>query len=182
MQVICVDLDGTLIQEDVSVGSVRRFARGGLQNLIRICYWFFKGGVPYIKYKIAGEMPYPYDQLHFNIPLISYLKEKKSAGYRIFLATGSTEIYAKYIAEQLEIFDGVYASDSGVNLIADAKADKLFEIFGERKFLYVGNSIDDVQVWKRAASPALIVNPEDGVLKRLEFANLSYELFPGEFS
>lgn len=182
VRVICVDLDGTLIQEDVSVDSVHRFARSGLRNLIKICCWFLKGGVPYTKYKIAEEMPYPYDQLHFNIPLISYLKGKKSAGYRIFLATGSTEFYAKDIAEQLEIFDGVYASDLDVNLIVDAKADKLSEVFGEKRFLYVGNSIDDIQVWMRAANPAIVVNPENGVLKRLESFNSSYELFPGEFS
>lgn len=170
-KVICVDLDGTLIYNDVSVESTKQFMFSGIFNIFKLVIWIFRG-IAYTKYRIAEFQNINPEKLSYNFRLISYLKQKKQDGYCIFLATGSTKIYAEAIAKHLGIFDGVYASDEHVNLVGKNKADRLLKVFG--KFIYIGNSIDDIHVWEKAVK-SVIVNPDKRVL--LKMKNKEYELF-----
>ena len=170
-KVICVDLDGTLIYNDVSVESAKRFAATGILNIFKLLKWIFRG-VPYTKCRIAELQRINPEELSYNFKLIEYLKQKKQEGYSVFLATGSTKIYAEAIAKHLNIFDGVFASDENTNLVGEAKAEKLSKTFGE--FTYFGNSIDDIPVWEKSAK-SVIVNPSKGVLEKMK--NKEYQLF-----
>jgi 4-hydroxybenzoate polyprenyltransferase len=57
----------------------------------------------------------------------------------------------------LGIFDEVIASDGATNMTGATKAARLVKRFGERGFVYAGNSAVDGEVWKRAAA-AIVVN------------------------
>ena len=170
-KVICVDLDGTLIYNDVSVESAKRFAAAGVINIFKLLKWIFRG-IPYTKCRIAERCSVNPEELSYNSKLITYLKQKKRDGYSIFLATGSTKTYAETIAKHLDVFDGVFASDEHTNLIGKTKAEKLSKTFG--KFIYMGNSIDDIQVWEKSTK-SVIVNPDKGVLEKMK--NKEYWLF-----
>ena len=90
------------------------------------------------------------------------------------MATGSAKKYANQIADHLKIFDGVFASDTEVNLIGKNKAAKLVEVFQESGFDYAGNSMDDIHVWMKA-NKKILVSPTPKVLKAMK--SVPYILF-----
>lgn len=165
-KIICVDLDGTLIRSDLSWNSTEKFAKKCFFNIFKLIFWYFKG-VPYLKYRVAEEIEIAPSSLPYNSEFLSYLVQKKSEGSRIYLATGSTEKYAKKIADYLQIFDGVFASDLETNLVGKNKARKLAKLF-PNGFTYAGNSADDVYVWEKS-SKKILVNPSKKAKKTMRF-------------
>ena len=158
MMPICVDLDGTLISEDITVISVKKFLTQSLWNIFKIMVWYFYG-MPYLKKRVAQQINVDVSELTYNRKLLEFLKKKKVEGHKIFLATASDEILANKVADFLKIFDGVFASDGHAYLKAEVKANTLMTIFGEKGFIYAGNSIHDVPVWRKAAE-SILVNPD----------------------
>ena len=165
-KIICVDLDGTLIKGDLSWGSAKKFVEKNFFNIFKLAFWYFRG-IPYLKYKLAEEVEIDPSALPYNFEFLSYLTQKKSEGSKICLATGATEKYAKQIADYLQIFDEVFASNLKTNLVGKNKAKKLTEVFSDG-FAYAGNSIDDLHIWKHA-SKKILVNPSERVQKAMRF-------------
>ena len=165
-KVICVDLDGTLINTDLSIEAAKKFVRNNVFNVFRLFFLYFKG-VQYLKYKVAEEVDVEVSKLPYNLSFLSYLTRKKSEGCKIYLATGATKKYAEQIAHHLKIFDGVFASDQKINLIGKNKADKLSKAFQKSGFDYAGNSIDDVPVWMKA-NERVLVNPSSEALEAMK--------------
>lgn len=163
-EIICVDLDGTLIRSDLSWDSAKKFVKKNLLNVFKLVFWYFKG-VPYLKYRVAKEVEVDPSALPYNSDFLSYLIQKKSEGSKIYLATGSTEKYAKQVADYLQIFDGVFASDLKTNLVGKNKAQKLAKLF-TNGFTYAGNSVDDLHVWKKS-SKKILVNPSEKARKAM---------------
>ena len=177
---ICVDLDGTLISEDITLISVKEFLAQSIGNIFKIIWWYFHG-MPHMKKQIAQQVDVNISKLTYNKKLLEFLKKKKAEGHKIFLATASDEILANKVADFLKIFDGVFASDGHAYLKAEVKANTLVTILGERGFIYAGNSIYDVPVWRRAAE-SILVNPDaDAVamMKGHEYKLLE-DLYDGE--
>ena len=163
-KIICVDLDGTLIKNDLSWDSAKRFAKKNFFNIFKLVVWYFRG-VPYLKHKLAENIGIDPPTLPYNFEFLSYLIRKKSEGSKIYLATGATEKYAKQVADYLQIFDGVFASDLQTNLVGKNKAQKLTELFSN-EFAYAGNSADDLYIWRKA-SKKILVNPSEKVQKAM---------------
>ena len=103
--------------------------------------------------------------LPYDPEIIEFIKAERTQGRRVVLATASHTSLANRIAEHLQLFDHVMASDSERNLSAHRKRDLLIEHYGEKGFDYMGNSYDDMQVWA-AARKAYVVNPESGVERK----------------
>jgi len=165
-RVICVDLDGTLIDTDLSIDAAKKFVRKNFVNVFRLAVWCFRG-IQYLKYRVAEETEIDVSNLPYNSSFLSYLTLKRSEGCKIYLATGSTRKYANQIADHLQIFDGVFASDQEVNLIGKNKAAKLVEVFQKGGFDYAGNSMDDVPVWLKA-NEKILVSPTPKVLDAMK--------------
>jgi phosphoserine phosphatase len=159
---ICVDLDGTLIRNDVTIEAARVFVKRSFWNVFKIFFWFLRGRA-YLKRKLALQVDLDVSLLEYNKKFLDYIISRKSRGHSIFLATACDSIYAEKIADCLKIFDGVFASNGKANLRAKAKAGALVEMFGERGFIYAGNSKDDMYVWNKSAS-CILVNPPRSVL------------------
>jgi 4-hydroxybenzoate polyprenyltransferase len=94
--------------------------------------------------------------------VLDLIEDARQHDRPVVLATASHVLLADRIAEYLGVFDVVLASDARRNLSAHIKCDLLVEHYGEGGFDYVGNSHDDVCIWK-AARHAYVVNPERGV-------------------
>jgi 4-hydroxybenzoate polyprenyltransferase len=73
---------------------------------------------------------------------------------------------ARRIAEHLELFDDVIATERDVNLKGQSKRDELVRRFGHRGFDYAGNAAIDVPVWSAARS-AIVVNCPRRVASRV---------------
>ncbi|MCR4623748.1 MAG: 4-hydroxybenzoate polyprenyltransferase [Alphaproteobacteria bacterium] len=171
-EIICVDLDGTLIRSDLSWNSAEKFVKKDFFNIFKLIFWYFKG-VPYLKYRVAKEVEVDPSALPYNSDFLSYLIQKKAEGSKIYLATGSTEKYAKQVANYLRIFDGVFASDLKTNLVGKNKAQKLANLF-TNGFTYAGNSVDDLHVWKKS-SKKILVNPSEKTQKAMH--SVKYTLY-----
>lgn len=163
---ICVDLDGTLIRNDVTRWSVNRFIEKSFWNFFKAVYWYFVD-LAYLKKIIAQEIELDTTILEYNRKFLEYLIKQRTAGVPLFLATASDEIYANKIADELGIFDGVFASNGEVRLVAEVKAVTLCTMFGEKGFVYAGNSEDDIKVWEKSAE-CILVNPTKSVLKKMQ--------------
>ena len=162
---ICVDLDGTLIRNDVTIIGIKKFLRQNKWNVFSVIYWFCFGRAR-LKYEIAQRIELDETDLILNFDFCVFLKQKKQEGFKLLLVTACAQKYADFVASYIRIFDNVVASDKKCNLRAQKKADKLVEFFGEKKFIYAGNSYDDLKVWKHAAQ-IIVVNSSNKVLKRL---------------
>lgn len=154
-QPICVDLDGTLIEEDIGKLALRRYLAEDFSRIFRVIAWSCRGRA-YCKAKLAQLVDILIENLTYNDRLLQYLALQKKLGHRIYLATGANELYAKKIADYLG-FDGVFASNAEINLVAQNKARTLTLLFGN-EFTYIGNSNQDVPVWN-VCSDAILVNP-----------------------
>jgi 4-hydroxybenzoate polyprenyltransferase len=159
---IVVDLDGTLLHSDMLAESAVQFVKSAPLRFYEPIGWLLDGGKPTLKSKLAAETHIDASALPYNQGLLAWLREQRAAGRPIVLATASHEHIARCIAAHLGIFDKVFASTDTVNLSAERKRDALLAAFGEQGFDYVGNSHDDVPVW-RAANRAYLVDTPYGV-------------------
>lgn len=163
---ICVDLDGTLIHDDVTILALNGFVRGAWSRVFQVVAWFLRGRA-YLKRQLALRVPLDPSRLRYNNAFLSYIKNKRESGHRIFLVTACNIDYANVVASYLGIFDGVLASDEVTNLRAEKKAQALVAQFGNSGFIYAGNSKDDVAVWKYSAENVL-VTPTNAALKAMQ--------------
>ena len=78
---------------------------------------------------------------------------RRLAGRKLVLATAADQRVAQAVADFLDLFDEVIASDGERNLKGEAKAAALVARFGMRGFSYVGNDSCDLAVWRAAQAP-----------------------------
>lgn len=150
---LCVDLDGTLVRGDLFYESVFALARLNPFLLLMLPVWLL-GGRAHLKREIARRVELDIATLPFNASLVTFLHAERAKGRRLVLVTASDERLARAVADHLDLFDEVLASDGRVNLRSHAKARVLSERFGS--FSYAGNSRDDVAVWDAATSAFVV--------------------------
>ena len=78
--------------------------------------------------------------LPYKESLLAFLREQKTAGRKLVLATASDCELALPVANYAGLFDEVLGSDGKTNLRGQNKLKALVEKFGERGFDYAGNS------------------------------------------
>lgn len=129
--------------------------------IFRLPFWFLscKAGVRSLPANIAPPGP---ESLPYDEELIAYLLKERRNGRTILLSTAGNRSIADRISRHLNIFDEVIASDGDSPLEGEAKAKVLVDRFGERGFIYAGNRIRDLPVWKKAKA-AVLVNTSNAV-------------------
>ena len=180
---LCVDLDGTLIKEDTT--RTAAFLYGGLSPLkwAQIALWFARGKHAYMKEKLSEKINLSKEAWAFSKPIIELMKQEKKRGRPLYLVSATDIRFAKTLVKLThrryeEFFKeghiiatrGKECSEKGiVNLRAQAKADWLIETFGIGKFIYAGNSTDDLKVWAAGATPVIMSCQEtQGLAEKLK--------------
>ena len=153
---LVVDLDGTLTYTDLMFESILALIRRNPFYVFAVPFWSFKGEAS-LKRQISRRVNLDVSVLPYHQELLGYLREQRSRGRRIVLATGTDEQIARQVADYLGIFDEVLGSDGTTNLSGRTKRDRLVKEFGEKKFDYAGNGRKDVPVWS-SARKAILVN------------------------
>jgi len=161
-----VDLDGTLLRSDLLVETGMAFIRRHPFQLYKTVGWLAQGKTV-LKSQLASATDIDVNVLPYNPAVLELIKIAKNENRLIVLATASHYTLAEKIAEYLQLFDLVLATNEERNLTAESKRDLLIEHFGESGFDYVGNSHDDIPVWS-AARHAYVVEPERGVLRKAQ--------------
>jgi 4-hydroxybenzoate polyprenyltransferase len=158
---LVIDLDGTLLRSDLLLETGMAFARSQPLRLLKPFSWLAKSKAT-LKEGLAHATHIDVRVLPYDPVVIALIEAERSNGRRVVLATASHYTLAERVAEHLQLFDQVLASDAERNLSAHSKRDLLVEIYGEQGFDYAGNSHEDIPVWA-VARQAYVVNPGVGV-------------------
>ena len=157
---LCVELDGTLVKTDLLSEAAINAFRKNWTCILHSPFWLFSRKA---RMKILANIAPPGpESLPYDEELIAYLKKEREGGRMIVLATAHDRSIADQIFRHLNIFDEVIASDRVSPLGGEAKAKVLVDRFGERGFVYAGNRISDLPVWKKAKA-AVLVNASNAV-------------------
>ncbi len=162
---IAVDLDGTLFRTDLLFECVLRLVRQKPWLLPLIPFWLVRGK-GYLKRRVFEGITLNYSLLPVNEPLVAWLREEKTHGRPVLLATAAHEQLAVQAVAHLDLFDAVLGSDDRNNLKGPAKAAALQRMC-ESGFAYAGNSAADFAVWK-LSKQAIVVDAGAGVRARAE--------------
>ncbi|MEM6405632.1 MAG: UbiA family prenyltransferase [Pseudomonadota bacterium] len=154
--IIAVDLDGTLTLTDTLHESVIALVRDKPLLLFALPFWLASGRA-ILKARVAEHVNLDVATLPYNQPLIDWLQQQRSNGKKIVLCSATHERIAHAVAEHLQLFDDVMASDATTNLKSNNKRKALETKFGEKGYDYAGNSNADIAVWA-GAKQAIVVN------------------------
>ncbi|RAU45502.1 MULTISPECIES: UbiA family prenyltransferase [unclassified Pseudomonas] len=163
---LVVDLDGTLLRSDLLMETAMAFVRSQPTQAFQMLRWLFKGKAA-LKEALAQATEIDVSVLPYDSHIIEMIQAEKASGRMIVLATASHVSLAERIAEHLQLFDLVLASNANRNLSGNNKRDLLVAHFGEGGFDYIGNSKDDLPIWK-VSRQAYVVNPDSGVESRVK--------------
>jgi 4-hydroxybenzoate polyprenyltransferase len=153
---LCVDLDGTLLRTDSFVEAilarVRREPRAIPQLLWLLMTDRFKA-----KAMTARDFVFT-AAIPVNQDVVGLLRRERAGGRYLVLATGAHEEIAWRVNGELQLFDEIFASSGNGNLTGGRKRDALEARFGHGGYEYLGNSLDDVALW-RACGIAIVAEP-----------------------
>jgi 4-hydroxybenzoate polyprenyltransferase len=173
---LCVDCDGTLLKTDLLFESIFALLKKSPLTLFFLPFWLLQGKV-YLKQRLAERVNLDVTLLPYNDHLVNFLREAKSQGRKLVLVTASPRKFAQQIADHLELFDSLMATDKGRNLSGKNKRDSLVAAFGERGFEYAANGRIDLEVWGRARG-AILVNARRSVQSKAAKITQVLEVFP----
>lgn len=146
---LVVDLDGTLVEEDMLIECLRyQLPKRPLSSLAGLSMALLNKGA--MKEHLAKGFIFSPKNLSYRHEVVQLVEEARTSGVRVFLATGSVKSIAEPIASHLGLFSGVFASTRGFNNTGQNKARALVELFGRQGFDYVGNAKADLDVWQYA--------------------------------
>lgn len=173
---LVVDLDGTLVNTDMLHESALRVLSDSLFETLRIPFLLAKGKA-FLKQHLASRTQFDPKTLPYNEELLEWLTQQRKVGRRLVLCTASDRSIADIIAEHLDIFDEVIASDGMSNIAGENKAVTLVQRFEHRGYDYVGNSHKDLAVWSHA-DKAIVVNGSSDLVKRANDIATVERVFP----
>ena len=158
---LCVDLDGTLIDGDTLVISLRQLARRSPWTLLALPFVLLRGRSAFKAFVARRYVPDP-ASLVWRAEVLAFLREERARGRQIFLATAAHRLIAEAMVSHLGLFDGLVATESGENLKGIRKAIFIRKSLGCKEFDYIGDSSADLPIFEVArvgylvaASPAL---------------------------
>jgi len=154
---LAVDLDGSLLRSDILYELILLLIKKKPYALFLILLWLLKGGKANVKKKLNTYFKLDITSLPYNSKIINYLIQKKKLGHKLILCTATYISIAKSINSHLKLFDKVYGTRGNKNLSGKNKANLLVNKFGKKKFDYIGNSKNDLEVWDKAKN-GIIVN------------------------
>ena len=178
---LVVDLDGTLIKTDLLFETANNLATRQPFQLLCLPGWLL-GGKSFLKSRLAETSTVDPASLPYNESLVAWLREQKTQGRRLVLATASHRSLAESVAEHLALFDDVMATEGETNLKAHHKRDELVRRFGERGFDYVGNDSADLAVWPAAERAHVVSSSPSLIAKARAIGNVGHVFGDGRTS
>jgi len=162
-QPLCIDCDGTLIRTDLLHESVLLLVKASPLSLLKLPFWLMKGKA-HLKQQIAQRVSLNAQSLPYEPEVLELIKQARTQGRNVVLATASPRGQAEAIATHLALFDRVEATDANTNLAGHNKAAHLEKLFGRGGFDYAGNSRADLPVWAASAG-AIVVSSSQSLQK-----------------
>ena len=147
-RILFVDLDGTLIKEDLSNLAFFNLLK---QNPLKLTFYLFVfliKGKPYLKEKISKNYNVPLSKLTFNKNALSYIREVKNRHRVVYLISGSHQILVDQIDQHLKIFFESFGTKNNFNMVGNNKVKFINNKLNILEFDYFGNSKKDLPIWE----------------------------------
>lgn len=160
---LVVDLDGTLILTDSlheTLISMLKLYPFKLFKLIKI---YFQGKAEFKKF-VYEHSDFNADKIPYRHELVNYIQKQRQQGRKVILATAAYKDIAYKVADFLNCFDDVIATDSQKNLKGINKFNAIEQKIG-RKFIYAGDDSADLPIWKKASGAIVTGNKTDKLIK-----------------
>lgn len=178
--VLCVDLDGTLIKTDTLYETLFKALKARPIIAFILPYWLVRGRF-YLKQSLAREVHRQLDPEGWprQPEVEALIAEAKSAGKTVELISAADHSFICDCPPFRQMFHEVIGSSDGVNLKGETKAAFLRKRHPSG-FAYVGNSAADLPVW-RVAVERFGVNLSPSVRRRAAREGINLiELVPPE--
>ena len=180
-RILFVDLDGTLIKEDLSdMAFFYCFKKKPLKLIIYLIVFLFKGK-SYFKEKISDSYVVPVEKLNFNKASLNYIRDVKNHHRVVYLISGSHQSLVKQIDEHLRIFFESFGSKINFNMVGKNKIKFINEELKIFEFDYLGNSKQDLPIWEYTKK-IIYTNVSSDLRKIINNSKLSKYEIKEEFS
>ncbi len=174
---LCVDLDGTLIYNDLVQESIVFLLRKNIFYVFLFPGWLLKG-FAYFKQAVAKRIDFDPSILPYNQAMIDYVLAQRHLGRKTVLVTASDQRIAEKIANYLNIFDEVIGSDGVKSYAGAEKLKKMQATYGMSGFDYAGNSPVDLAIWPGCYRDIVIVTNSRSLLEKAKKMNKKIVHFP----
>ena len=179
-KILFVDLDGTLIKEDLSdlafSHSLRNFP---FKTLFYLLVFLFKGK-PYLKYKISKSFKIPFENLTYNKAAFDFIRDVKNKHRAVYLISGSHQVLVGQIGKYFNIFDESFGTRKNFNMVGSNKIKFIKENLNIHDFDYLGNSNQDLPIWKYTKK-ALHTNASQKLIKTIKSQDIKNKEIPANF-
>jgi hypothetical protein len=159
-----VDLDGTIIGADTLVLSLWKLVRRTPWVCLSLP-WHLARGRAAFKGRVARAVRLDPGDLPYREDVLGFLREEKSRGRTLVLATAAHKGIADAVANHVQLFDRVLASDDTRNLKGTSKLAAILDDAPSGVFDYAGDSLADLPVFERARG-SILVHPSPTLLRR----------------
>lgn len=165
--VLFVDLDGTLIKEDLSdlafSYSLKNFP---FKTLFYLFVFLFKGK-SYLKDKISKNFDVPFENLTFNKSAFDFIRKEKNNKRIIYLISGSHQRLIDQMDKYLNIFFESFGTRNNFNMVGYNKVRFIKENLNIHEFDYLGNSYKDLPIWEYT-NKIIYTNASPNLKKKIE--------------
>ncbi|MGN1392530.1 MAG: hypothetical protein ACI4V7_00590 [Succinivibrionaceae bacterium] len=165
--IYCIDLDGTLIKNDMSVTSFKKYIKVNPLNIFKCIYWYIIGTRSLVKFNLGQWYKFDVNDLPYNKQLIQFLENlsKQDPESEIYLVSGSTQQIVDKIASNFSFFKAGFGSSKKINLTGNNKLLFIKSKFEEKSICYAGNSKVDFKVWK-GVSTGIVVSDDETFINK----------------
>lgn len=119
------------------------------------------GGRPRLKAFVARRYVPDPNSLKWRAEVLAFLREEKSRGRQIVLATAAHRLIGESVAAHLGLFDALVATESGANLKGRQKAVHIRKSLNCNEFDYIGDHRADLPIFAEARLGYLVApSPE----------------------
>ena len=146
-KILFVDLDGTLIKEDLSNLAFMNYLKKKPLNLIYHLIIFLFKGKTYLKEIISKDFRVPVESLTFNKAALDYVRNVKNRHRVVYLISGSHQILVNQIDKHLKIFFESFGTQDNYNMVGQNKVKFINRKLNIQDFDYFGNSRKDLPIW-----------------------------------
>ena len=179
-KILFVDLDGTLIKEDLSdLAFSHSLKNYPFKTLFYLFIFLFKGK-PYLKEKISKNFTVPFANLTFNKAALDFIREVKNRHRVVYLISGSHQTLVDQMDKFLNIFFESFGTKDDFNMVGSNKVKFIKDNLNIHDFDYLGNSKKDLPIWEYTQN-IIYTNASDSLKKIINSKNCSKLEIPTYF-
>jgi 4-hydroxybenzoate polyprenyltransferase len=161
-----VDLDGTLMKTNSLHEAIIALLRTRPWNVFRLLYWLTRGQA-YLWHRLSQQITLNAALLPYRQEVLDYLERERAANRKIVLISGAHEAVVESVAQHLGVFDDYLGSNESIHLVAHHKLSAIARHDGQKPFSYMGDSSDDICIWKSSLQ-AIVVGVNQSFARKIQ--------------